>query len=350
MPPQLVLAAGWVWRLLVLGVAGYAVVWVLSRLALAVLPLIGALLLSALLRPLTRLLDRYMPRLAAAWLTLLIAVLVLGGLGYFIGLRAAASAPEVINQLINSIRQLLDQLQALPTFDQFQLQQVQQRIVDFLERNAQRLANLLTTFARFTLLFVTGLLFMIFITFFFVYEGERLWGWVIERLPARPAVRVNRAGKLAWLSFGGWIRGTFVIATIHGTVIGTALLLMGVPLVAPLALLVFLGSFIPIVGALVAGGIAALVTLATEGPVEASILLGVLLVENQLEGNLLQPLVMGHYVRLHPLVIGIALVVGAVLFGIVGAIIAVPATAVVYRAVPALFGWGKAEEVQPEPP
>lgn len=336
MPRGLVIVTGWAWRLLLLGVAGYAVVWVLSKLALVVIPMIAALLLSALLRPVTRLFDRYMPRLAAAWVTLLVAVVVVGGVGYFIGLRAVASAPEVSNQLINTFRQLLARLQQLPMFDQLHLQAITDRIVNWLQQHRQRLTDILFQSARYLVEFATGLVFMLFVTFFFVYEGERLWGWIIRRLPARPAVRVNRAGQVSWQTLYGWITGTAIIATIHGIVIAITLLLLGVPLVAPLAVLVFLGSFIPIIGALVAGGIAVLVTLGTEGIFDALILLVVLIVENQLEGNLLQPLVMGHYVRLNPLVIGTVLVVGAVLFGIVGAIVAVPASAVVYRALPVL--------------
>ena len=335
-PRGLVIVTGWAWRLLLLGVAGYAVVWVLSKLALVVIPMIAALLLSALLRPVTRLFDRYMPRLAAAWVTLLVAVVVVGGVGYFIGLRAVASAPEVSNQLINTFRQLLARLQQLPMFDQLHLQAITDRIVNWLQQHRQRLTDILFQSARYLVEFATGLVFMLFVTFFFVYEGERLWGWIIRRLPARPAVRVNRAGQVSWQTLYGWITGTAIIATIHGIVIAITLLLLGVPLVAPLAVLVFLGSFIPIIGALVAGGIAVLVTLGTEGIFDALILLVVLIVENQLEGNLLQPLVMGHYVRLNPLVIGTVLVVGAVLFGIVGAIVAVPASAVVYRALPVL--------------
>lgn len=336
-PPRLALAAGWAWRLLVLGVAGYAVVWLLSRIALVVLPLIAALLLSALLRPVTRLLDRYVPRLAAAWLTLLLAAVVVGGVGYFIGLRAAASAPEVVNQLIQTFRQLVQRLEQLPMFDQLQLRRIQRTVTDFLQQHRQRLTDLLVSSARHLVELVTGLVFVAFLLFFFVYEGERIWSWIIDRLPGRPAIRINRAGQVAWKTIYGWITGTVVIATIHGIVIAAALLLLGVPLVAPLALLVFLGSFIPIVGALVAGGIAVLVTLGTQGLIDAAILTAILVVENQLEGNLLQPLVMGHYVRLNPLVIGIVLVLGAVLFGIVGAIVAVPAASVVYRAVPELM-------------
>jgi predicted PurR-regulated permease PerM len=129
-----------------------------------------------------------------------------------------------------------------------------------------------------------------------------------------------------------------VIATIHGIVIGLALYLLGVPLAIPLAVLVFLGSFIPFLGALVAGGLAVLVAFGTQGWLTALILLGILLAESQLEVHLLQPLIVGRYVRLHPLAIGLAFAVGTMLAGIVGAIIAVPTAAVIHQVLPALRG------------
>jgi predicted PurR-regulated permease PerM len=149
---------------------------------------------------------------------------------------------------------------------------------------------------------------------------------------------VDQAGRAAWTTTTGYVRGTAVIATIHGSVIGLALYLLGVPLAVPLAVLVFLGSFIPFIGALVGGGLAVLVTFGTQGWLIALVLLGILLVESQLEVHLLQPLIVGRYVRLHPLAIGIAFAVGTVLAGILGAIIAVPIAAIVHQAWPALRG------------
>ncbi|MFN2535510.1 MAG: AI-2E family transporter, partial [Pseudonocardiaceae bacterium] len=175
----------------------------------------------------------------------------------------------------------------------------------------------------------------LFITFFFLYDGERIWHWLISPLPPRDVRRADAAGQAAWATTTGYVRGTAVIATIHGIVIGLAMFLLGVPLALPLAVLVFLGSFIPFVGALVAGGLAVLVTFGTQGWVVALTLLAILIVESQLEVHLLQPLIVGRYVRLHPLAIGLAFAVGTVLAGIVGAIIAVPTAAVINQAWPA---------------
>jgi predicted PurR-regulated permease PerM len=211
-------------------------------------------------------------------------------------------------------------------------------VVDWLQRNRSEAVGYLTTGAGYFIEFFTLAVLTLFITFFLLYDGERIWRWLMSPWPPRQARRVDRAGRAAWITITGYVRGTAVIATIHGIVIGLALYLLGVPLAIPLAVLIFLGSFIPFVGALIAGGLAVLVTFGTQGWLTALILLGILLAESQLEVHLLQPLIVGRYVRLHPLAIGLAFAVGTVLAGIVGAIIAVPTAAVIYQALPALRG------------
>ena len=184
-------------------------------------------------------------------------------------------------------------------------------------------------------------------TFFLLYDGERVWRWLLGPLPRAAGTRVDRAGRTAWTTLTAYVHGTAVIATFHGVVIGVVLFLLHVPLVLPLAVLAFVGGFVPLVGALVAGSLAVLVALGTRGWVTAVILLGVLLVENQVEAHLLQPLVMGRYVRLHPLAIGLAIAVGSVLGGVLGAIVAVPAAAIVYRAAPLLSARGRGPVTRP---
>jgi predicted PurR-regulated permease PerM len=150
------------------------------------------------------------------------------------------------------------------------------------------------------------------------------------------ARRVDRAGHAAWLAVVYYMRGTVAVAAIHALVVGVALSVMGVPLALPLALLVFLAAFVPLVGLLVAGALAILVTLAAKGWVDAVILLGILVIEDQLEAHLLQPQVVGRVIRLHPLAVILALAAGGVLAGILGAVVAVPVVAVITRAVPEL--------------
>lgn len=334
-PRSLVVAADWSWRLLLVGIVAYAAVRVLVLLSLVVIPLVAAVLLAALLRPVAELLHRRLPGPLSALLTLLLAVVVLGGLGYLIGVRFTQQLPSLLQQLVGTVHQLRAEF-AGSGVAQLQLDQIETSVIDWLQRNRSEAVGYLTTGAGYFIEFFTLLILTLFITFFFLYDGERIWRWLISPLPAREVRRVDAAGRAAWATTTGYVHGTAVIATIHGTVIGLAMFLLGVPLALPLAVLIFLGSFIPFIGALVAGGLAVLVTFGTQGWLVAVILLGILIVESQLEVHLLQPLIVGRYVRLHPLAIGLSFAVGTVLAGIVGAIIAVPTAAVINQIWPAL--------------
>ena len=185
---------------------------------------------------------------------------------------------------------------------------------------------------------LTGAVVTVLLTFFFVVDGPRMWGWLVRLVPSPVQGSVNGAGHRAWGVLSGWIRGSAVIAVFHGVVIGLTLWLLGTPLVLPLTVLVFVGSFIPIVGALVFGGLALLVTLLTQGLVPAVIFLVVLLVDDQIEAHVLQPFVVGRTVHLHPVTIVLVLVVGGALGGIIGAILAVPFTAAASASTKYLTG------------
>jgi predicted PurR-regulated permease PerM len=336
-PRSLLVTAAWSWRLLLVGIVAYGVVWVLALLSLVVIPLVAAVLLAALLRPVAELLHRRLPGPLSALLTLLLAVVVLGGFGYLIGVRFAEQLPSLIQQMVGTVHRLRTEL-GWAGSAQLQLDQIELSVTDWLQRHQSEAVGYLTTGAGYFIEFFTLLVLTLFITFFLLYDGERIWRWMISALPPREIRRVDAAGQAAWATTTGYVRGTAVIATIHGIVIGLAMFLLGVPLALPLAVLVFLGSFIPFVGALVAGGLAVLITFGTQGWLVALILLGLLIVESQLEVHLLQPLIVGRYVRLHPLAIGLAFAVGTVLAGIVGAIIAVPTAAVINQAWPAFRG------------
>ncbi|MGH3782464.1 MAG: AI-2E family transporter [Pseudonocardiaceae bacterium] len=340
LPHSLVVGAAWSWRLLLVGIAVYATVRVLVLLSLVVIPLVAALLLAALLRPMAQLLARRLPGPLSALLTLLLATVVLGSIGYLIGLRFTRELPSLIGQLVGTVRRLRAVLGAGGP-GQFQLDQIEGSVINWLQRNRSQAVDYLTTGAGYLLEFATLTVLTLFITFFLLYDGERIWRWLLAPLRARDSHRVDQAGRAAWGTITGYVRGTAVIATIHGIVIGFVVYLLGVPLALPLGVLVFIGSFIPFIGALVAGGLAILVTFGTHGWLAALILLGVLVAESQLEVHLLQPVIVGRYVRLHPLAIGLSFAVGTVLAGIVGAIVAVPTAAVIHQAWPALRGQGR---------
>lgn len=347
-PRSLVISAAWSWRLLLVGVVAYAVVRVLTLLSLVVIPILAALLLAALLRPVAAALQRRLPGPLSALLTLLLALIALTALGYLIGVRFAQQWPSLIEQLVGAVHRFRDELASRGLL-QLQLDQMETAAVDWLQRNRSQALGYLTTGAGYLFEVLTLSVLTLFIAFFLLYDGERIWRWVLSPLPPRQLRRVDTAGRAAWVTITGYVRGTAVIATIHGTVVGLVLFVLGVPLAIPLAVLVFLGAFIPFVGALVAGGLAVLVTFGTQGWLAALIVLAVLIGESQLEAHLLQPLIVGRYVRLHPLAVGLAFAVGTVLAGIVGAIVAVPTAAVINQALPALRGHVSERPPPPQP-
>lgn len=176
-----------------------------------------------------------------------------------------------------------------------------------------------------------ALVLVVFVVFFLLKDGDRMWTWVLSWTPRRHEARMAAAGEEAWATLRRYVAGTVLVAAIDAVGIGLALVLLGVPLWFSLALLTFLGAFVPVLGATVAGAAAVFVTLASEGPRDALILLGAVLLVQQLEGNVLQPLIMGRAVSLHPLVVLVAVTCGFLLLGILGALFAVPVVAVAYR-------------------
>jgi predicted PurR-regulated permease PerM len=208
-------------------------------------------------------------------------------------------------------------------------------IVRQLQEQRGRVAKAIFTGATFAGELLAGTVLMFFVLFFLLKDGPRIWGWFIRAF-GRHRTRADQAGRAAWRALSQYVHGTVTIAAIHSIVIAVTLVIMGVPLVAPLAVVVFFGSFIPIIGILVAGALAVLVVVSFKGVIAALVFIGILITEQQLEGHLLQPLVVGRWVHLHPLAIILAIAIGSVLGGIPGAVFAVPMAAVLYRAWPAL--------------
>jgi predicted PurR-regulated permease PerM len=342
MPPALESAAALCWRLIVVGIVLYAFARVVSALRLVFLPCAGALLLCALLYPVTGWLRRRMPALAATWMTVLVALCVLGGVGTFVGLEANQQFPHLAARVERIARDIQNWLLKGPLhLKSSQLQAFVDSIVKQLQEQRGRVAKAIFTGATFAGELLAGTVLMFFVLFFLLKDGPRIWGWFIRAF-GRHRTRADRAGRAAWRALSQYVHGTVTIAAIHSIVIAVTLVIMGVPLVAPLAVVVFFGSFIPIVGILVAGALAVLVVVSFKGVIAALVFIGILILEQQLEGHLLQPLVVGRWVHLHPLAIILAIAIGSVLGGIPGAVFAVPAAAVLYRAWPALRDDGTA--------
>jgi predicted PurR-regulated permease PerM len=262
---------------------------------------------------------------------------VLGGLVLLVTNRVSADYPSLVTETRHTTKQLESWLSGPPFHvNSSNVQKALNNIPGYLSKHRSLVAGTVLTGGKIAVEFFGGLVLMIFVMFFLIKDGERIWYWLLGGMRTPTARRVDRAGHAAWLSVVYYMRGTVAVAAIHAVVIGLVLSFMRAPLVIPLAVLVFVAAFVPLIGLLVAGTLAIVVVLAAKGWVDAVILLGVLVIEDQLEGHLLQPQVVGRVIRLHPLAVILSLAVGGVLAGVPGAVVAVPIVAVITRALPEL--------------
>lgn len=337
-PRWLQTSAAWSWRLLLLAAALYVAARVAALLYIVVVPCAAAILLTALLQPLTAPLRRRgMSPLAATWCILLLAIVLLGGAGWLVTTRVQADYPSLVTQFKHTTTQVQAWL-AGPPFHLHtgSLQQLSNDVVKYLSQHKSAVEGTVVTGSRIVVELLAGVVLCFFVSFFLIKDGTRIWQWLTSRFQPERRRRANLAGAAAWQAVVYYVRGTVAVAAIHAVVLGVTLTIIGAPLVAPLALFMFLAAFVPLLGVLVAGAVALLVVLATKGWLAAIIVLIVMVVMNQLEGHLLQPQVVGKMVRLHPLAVILVLAVGGVVAGIAGAVVAVPITAAITRAARAL--------------
>lgn len=339
-PVTLQAAAGWSWRILVVAAAVTALGLLAKKIELALIPLLTALLLTALLQPVNVRLRRVrLGRGGAATLTVLLAIAVLGGVGVFVADRAAAGYPELVTQINDLVTRTQDWLVRGPLhLDRGSVNHVGDRIVNYLRGRQGQVISGAVSAGRTILDVVTALVLTFFFTIFLLYDGRNIFRWLTGAFPDHARVTVDEVGDRMWGAVSGYVTGTFIVAVFHGVVMGVTLAVVGVPLVAPLAVLIFLGSFIPLIGVIVFGGFAVLVTVVAKGTTAALIVLVVLLVENQIEGHVLQPFVVGRHVNLHPMAIAFTLACGAIIAGLPGAIFAVPLVAALNAAAKVLRG------------
>jgi predicted PurR-regulated permease PerM len=337
-PGWLRTAAGWAWRLLVTGLLLYVLARIASALRIVVLPCVIALLLTALLQPLCAWLRRRrFPNMLATWCSLIAAIAAIAGLSTLIGLRVSAEYPRMLSELTHTGHQLQGWL-AGPPFHvkQARLHQLLSSAENEISTHKSLVAGTVLTGGKYVVEIMGGTVLTLFVGFFLIKDGERIWAWLTGFLGPDKADRADRAGRAAWQILVHYVRGSVLVAAIHSVVIGVTLWILGVPLVIPLAALIFLAAFVPLIGILVAGALCIAVTLGTKGLVAAIILLVVFVVEDQLDAHLIQPQVMGRIIRLHPLAVILVLAAGGILAGIPGAVVAVPAAAAITRAWPEL--------------
>jgi predicted PurR-regulated permease PerM len=339
-------SAAWAWRLLVIGAAVVALLWVVKKLEILVVPVALATLLAALLLPLVDFLDRHgAPRGGAVALVLLGGFAVVGGILAFVVTQFVQGAPALVDQVSTSIKGVSDWLTHGPLHvNQDQIDSARKSAIEALQNNQEKLTSGALSTASTLTEIVTGALLVLFTLIFVLHGGRNIYGFVTKVFPEDVRERVRDAGRAGFHSLIGYVRATFLVALVDATGIGTGLAIMGVPLALPLASLVFLGAFIPLVGAVVAGFVAVVVALIAKGVVYALITLGLIIAVQQLEGHVLQPLVMGRAVSIHPLAVVLAIAGGGVLAGIVGALLAVPTVAFLNSAVRVLVAKDPAAE------
>jgi putative heme transporter len=331
--------AAWAWRLLVILAAVVALLWVVRKLEIIVVPVLLALMLSALLVPAVDWLDRKgAPRGGAVTLVILGGFAILGGILSFVISQFVIGLPDLVEQVTHSIDSTRKWLIEGPAhLSRQQIDNAGNAAIEALRNNQAKLTSgALSTAATITEI-VTAALLALFTLIFFLYGGRNIWQYVTKIFPTDVRDRVRAAGQAGYGSLIGYVRATFLVALVDAAGVGTGLAIMGVPLALPLASLVFLGAFIPLVGAVVSGFLAVVVALLAKGFVYGLITLGVIIAVNQLEAHILQPLVMGRAVSIHPLGVVLAISTGGVLAGIVGALLAVPTVAFLNNAVQVLL-------------
>jgi predicted PurR-regulated permease PerM len=326
--------AAWAWRLLVILTALVAFLMVIQRLEVIVVPVLLALMLSALLVPIVDWLDRRgAPRGGAVALVMLSGFAILGGILTFVVSQFIVGVPDLVNEVTRSIDTAKKWLIEGPLhLSRQQIDHAGNSAIQALQHNQEKLTSGALSTATATAEIITAALLVLFTLIFFLYGGRNIWHYVTKLFPADHRERVRAAGGAGFRALTGYIRATFLVALVDALGIGTGLVIMSVPLALPLASLVFLGAFIPLVGAVLSGFLAVIVALLAKGFVYALITLGLLVAVNQLEAHILQPLVMGRAVSIHPLAVVIAISTGGVLAGIVGALLSVPTVAFLNNA------------------
>ncbi|WP_433712516.1 AI-2E family transporter [Nocardia sp. CA-084685] len=343
--PFVRVSAEWAWRLLVMFAALIAFSMLVQKLATVVIPLAIGLLAAALLAPLVDWLQRLgLPRSVGVFVALVGSLGVVAGIMTFVVEQFIEGVPQLSDEITHSIHQIQDWLiNGPPHLSDEQIRSAGDTIVKTIRENQDSLTSGALTTATVIGHVLTGAFLTLFILIFFLYGGDQIWHFVTRIVPTPHREKVRTAGQLGFGTLVGFVRATVVVALVDAIGIGAGLAILGVPLALPLASLVFISAFIPIVGAFLAGTIAVFIALVTKGWVTAVIVLGIIIAVMQLESHVLQPLLLGRAVSIHPLAVVLAIAAGIVLGGIAGGLLAVPFVAVMNTAIRSLLSEGPEE-------
>ncbi|TFC89225.1 AI-2E family transporter [Cryobacterium sinapicolor] len=330
MPAGIRLAAAWSWRLLALAGAIAVFIFIVIQLRLIVIPLLVAVLVSALLVPFVGFLVRHRwPKAVAVALALIGTFAILGGLLTLAVTQIATGTVGLNDRLAASYESLKAVLLASPLqLTEPELNAFLGQVWQVIQADSQVFVSGALSVGSSLGHLVAGFLLALFSLLFILIDGKGIWAWIVRMFPRRARAAVDGAGVAGWTTLGNFAKVQILVASIDAIGIGTGAALLGVPLAVPIGVLVFLGSFIPIVGAVATGAVAVVIALIFNDWVVALLMLGVVLLVQQVEGHVLQPLIMGTAVKVHPLGVVLVVASGALLAGIPGALFAVPVAAV----------------------
>ncbi|WP_042403607.1 AI-2E family transporter [Streptacidiphilus carbonis] len=334
-PWSLRVTAELMWRLLIVGAGVYVLFRVVQTLRIVAFAFVAALLISALLQPTVAWLRRHgVPRGLAAAMTFIGGLIGIGLVGWFVGWQVTTNLNEVTGKVQNGISQIRTWLTHGPMhLTDKQINEFAGQLSKAIGTNSDQITSFGFSTVGVVIEILTGVFLAAFCTFFLIYDGERIWGWLLRLFPPGARRGMAGAGPRAWSTLTAYVRGTVLVAFIDSVSIGIGIYLLGVPLALPISVLIFLGAFVPLVGALVTGTVAVLIGLVTNGVFTAAMVLAVLLAVQQIEGHLLQPLILGRAVRVHPIAVVLSVTIGSVVGGIGGAVVAVPLVAVTNTTV-----------------
>lgn len=345
------------WLLIGIVIVVGMVVFATSRIQIVFIAVFISLVVTSVLDPVVTWLARYVPRGLATVLALLGSFLVVAGLFTYVISSVAGQWESLANRFSDGIDTILKFFESGPLPFHFTQAEINDAInqavaqaTTYVQQNAGDLAGQVLSNAGAVALVFTVMALSLFLTIFFLARGGWMWRWFLNQLPAKNRNRTHVAATAGWYTFSGYARGTMIVALADGIMAFILLSIVGVPLAAPLSVLVFIGAFIPLIGAPAAMIIAAVVALAANGFVDAIIVtIGVALI-GQIEGHILEPLVMGKQVSLHPVVVALGVTAGTFLGGLLGAIIAIPVLAVTWAVYSAIRSVDPPMEEMPAAP
>ncbi|AZZ55722.1 AI-2E family transporter [Rathayibacter iranicus] len=320
------IAGAWAWRILVLVAALAVLALLVIELRLIVIPLLVAIVIAALLVPFASFLQRHRwPKWLAVVVSELGIVLVIGGLLFLVVTQVYAGFDDLSRQTVQSYDALKSWLLQSPLhLSESDLNQYGQQALMALQQDSGMLVNGALSVGSTVGHVLAGVLLTLFSTLFILIDGPAIWAWVVRLFPHRARGAVDGAGRAGWVTLTNFVKVQILVAFVDAVGIGLGSFFLGVPLAIPIGVLVFLGSFVPVIGAVATGALAVFVALIYNGPWIALILLIVVLGVQQLEGHILQPLIMGSAVKVHPLAVVLAVAGGSIVAGIAGAFFAVP--------------------------